>query len=160
MDRIFVMTALMCTTNTKGNVKEYRVLSVPNNIYPRYWLEWLIMARNSYKISVREAVCHYVETIAVNDAYELPVHVRKADGQYFDAYLETNPMIVLNPQHSITLLYDGFIEKTVKHKSVDLNNFRDILKTVLLHIRVSLRTRGICDTLFCVSRECAHSTCL
>lgn len=61
--------------------------------------------------------------------------------------------ILLPPQHSARSLHDAFLHKTVvEEQRVTGNTFRLILHEDIPHVRVWMRTRGICESCF-VYRE-------
>lgn len=133
--KIYVMTSYMVQTNEKGNVSQYHLPCITQKICQKVWLELLIISRdtfyawrgtvgpsrnilplnhglvgrvsNNYKSTVHEAVCDYVETVVSVDGHALPIHIRRADGQYCDQCFDTDSVIVLPPKHSLRSLHDG-----------------------------------------------------
>lgn len=108
---------------------------------------------NNYKPTTRDAVSNYVETIAAVDCHALPVHVRGAEKQYVYPCFDTENFIVFPRKHSFRSFLYGYSAQTeTDDKTILFSTFRDKIKHALPHIRVSLRSRIICDTCF-VYRE-------
>lgn len=86
-----------------------------------------------------------METIEAKESHAFPVNVRCEGGKYIDLCLETDNVVILPSQQSITSLCEVYLQEWIIQQQISLNTFRDIMTNGLPYIRVSLITTEICE---------------
>lgn len=108
---------------------------------------------NSTKLVALNAVRQFILAISLGDGHQLPIPIRRSDVKTFGEVENDEETVVLPPLYTKHSLHKEYIDaNTSTNLDRSLNTFIDELEKDFPHIRVSLRSRVLCDLCFLLER--------
>lgn len=175
--RAFVMTCYMQRVNEKGNEQNFRIPGSGRPLCRGLWLLFMNISKSTYmnwrkstvpkrdvlppdhglsgyssnaaKPMARNSVCKFVRDVAASDGHPLPVRVHRSDGKSFAESNDDEAVVVLPPRYTMRnlhILYGEWNNEPLF--DVCRSTFIDVLEKELPFVRISLRSRGLCDLCF------------
>ena len=172
--RVFVMTCYLQTVNEKGNCAGYRLPAFSLSCCLHTWLQLLDISRatffrwksiatsnrdvvprdhglvasasNQSKPESRALFREFVIDIAKRYGHPLPIMLRRNDKSLVESEQEADSIIILPPRFTKRYIHKEFLSLQQDDSSkFCFATCLDVFQKDLAFIRVSLRSRGLCD---------------
>lgn len=175
--RSFVMSCYMICVDQNGKHSQYRVPAIGRSLCRDTWLMFMNISKSTYtawrsltistrnvlpvnhglianssnsgKPAAKAAVRRFIKDVAESDGHPLPVCARASDRAKFEYDEEIESIVFLPPKYSKRGLHEEYNAiQTDTSMRVAWSTFENIVDQDLPFIRISLRTRGLCDICF------------